>query len=63
MNVLCKRVHLLDPEPDRDLDCKPDHFAWCKQGIMLLVKQTLLSFSQVMVIINGTQDTSYSYCL
>ena len=24
MNVLCKRVHLLDLDPDRNLDCYPD---------------------------------------
>ena len=36
MNVLCKRVHLLDRDPDNnpdhDLNSNPDNFALCKQG-------------------------------
>ena len=37
MNVLCKRVYLLDSDPgnnpDCKLDCDPDNFAPCKWGI------------------------------
>ena len=37
MNVPCKRVQLLDCDPDNDLDCDldrdPVNFASCKRGI------------------------------
>ena len=36
MNDPCKRVHLLDRDPDnnldRYLDCDPDNFAPCQRG-------------------------------
>ena len=40
MNVLCKRVDLLDCDPDNNrdhyLDLDPDNFALCKRGIRLI---------------------------
>ena len=29
MNILCKRVHLLDRDPDSNLDRDPENFALC----------------------------------
>ena len=34
MNVSCKRMHLLDQDPDNDPVNDPDNFAPCKQAIV-----------------------------